>query len=103
MATTEEITAMDATATRRQHGKATKVHLTFPDGGTHIVGGNRAARCQFAIVVESNEEHWTGRGWGFFGLRSDRVAAEREAAKIACFKRIDQAFVVPITDEEVTA
>jgi hypothetical protein len=31
------------------------------------------------------------------------VAAEREAAKIACFKRIDQAFVVPITDEEVTA
>lgn len=80
----------DTTATRVQKGKAVKVVLTFPDGTSHTVGGNRAARCNFAVVAEENHTHCHHEDWivnkadflGFGDTEAGSVWTEEETYDI---------------------
>lgn len=68
------------TATRTWNKARTKatITITFEDGRTQNVGGNRAARAACIIVAE----HAAGESVGFYGARADLHAAEREAENL---------------------
>lgn len=61
---------MEASARRSWNRTGTKatVLVTCPDGYTRQIGGDRAARCHFAIIYRSTAP---GDRWQVLGLRSE--------------------------------
>lgn len=77
----------DATAERRwnkRHTTAT-VHVTLPNGHEVKLGGQRAARCQYAVIYKDRDGQWA-----VLGLRTN-------PEYISGWSLGDQA-CIPITD-----